>query len=124
MQNLANLAEDNCYPVKERNKFAGWYKKWTETHIPLMTCLSLEVLQPAKLLSKTFQNENVGMVDVITYITQMKKQLKRIERKDFQSLPTVHHFLNNVKKEEEKPLFQDFKLKGFGNTKLVKARTS
>ena len=61
MQHLANLAEDNSYPAKERNKFAGWYQKWREARIPLMFCLSLEVLQPGKL-SKTLQTENVDMV--------------------------------------------------------------
>ena len=73
MQHLANLAEDNSYPANKRNKFAGWYKKWTEAHIPLMVCLSLEVLQPVKLLPKTFQNKNKDMVDVLTYISQIKK---------------------------------------------------
>ena len=109
MQDLANLAEHNSYPVKGRNKFAGCYKKWTKVCIPLMVCLSLEVLQPTKLLSKTFQNENEDMIDVVTYISQMIKQLKRIEKKDFGSLPTVHCSLNNVKGEEEKHLFQDVK---------------
>ena len=41
MQHLANVAEDNFYPAKERNKFASWYKKWTQAHIPLMVCLFL-----------------------------------------------------------------------------------
>ena len=62
-----------------------------------MVCLSLEMLQPAKLLSKTFQNENVDMVDVVTYISQTKKQLERIEREE--SLATISHFLNNVKRK-------------------------
>ena len=54
------------------------------------------------------------MVDVVTYISQTKKkQLERIERKDFESLPTICRFLNNMKEEEEKHLFQDIKLKRF-----------
>ena len=65
------------------------------------------MLQPAKLLSKNFQNKNVDMVDVVTYISQTK-QLRRIERKDFESLPTIRRFLNSVKEEEEKHLFQGF----------------
>ena len=84
-----------------------------------MVCLSLEMLQPAKLLSKTFQNENVDVVDVVIYISQTKKQLERIERKDFKSLPTVRRFLNNKKEEEEKHLFEDVKLKGFDNAKTI-----
>ena len=48
-----------------------------------MVCLSLKVLQPAKLLSKTIQKEIVDMVDVINYLSQMKKQLEKTERKNF-----------------------------------------
>ena len=85
----------------------------------IMVCFSSEVLQPAKLLSETFQNENVDMVDVVTYISQTKKQLERMERKDFESLPSVHCFLNSVKEQKEKHLFQDIKLKGFDNVKTI-----
>ena len=77
------------------------------------------MLQPAKLFSKTFQNENVDIVNIINYISQTKKQLKRIERKDFESLPTACHFLNNIKEEKGKYLFQDVKLKGFNNAKTI-----
>ena len=67
-----------------------------------------------KIVAKTFQNKNVDMVDVVTYISQTKKkQLERIERKDFESLPTICRFLNDTKEEEEKHLFQDIKLKRF-----------
>ena len=77
------------------------------------------MLQPAKLLSKNFQNKNVDMVDVVTYISQTKKQLKRIKRGDFKSQPTIHCYLNNVKEEEGKHLFQDVKLKGLDCIKIL-----
>ena len=56
------------------------------------------------------------MVDVITY---MKKQLKGIERKDFKSLSTIHPFLNSMREEDKKYLFQGDKLKGFDNAKTT-----
>ena len=62
------------------------------------------------MLSKTSQNENVDMVDVLIYRSQTQKQLERIQRKDF---------LNNVKEEEGKHLFQDVKLKDFDNFKTI-----
>ena len=70
-------------------------------------------------MSKTFQNENMDIVDVIIYINQTKKQLKRIEREDFESPRTDCCFLNNVKEEEEIHLFQDVKLKGFDSAKTI-----
>ena len=54
------------------------------------------------------------MVDVVTYILGLTY---RIEKKDFESLPNIHCFLNNVKEEEGKPLFQD--VKGFDNAKTI-----
>ena len=38
-------------------------------------------VKPAKLLSKTFQKENVDMVDVVTDISQMKKNSKELRGK-------------------------------------------
>ena len=34
IQHFANLGEDKSYPAKERNKFLGWYNKWTEERFP------------------------------------------------------------------------------------------
>ena len=62
------------------------------------------------MLSKTYQNENIDMVDVLIYRSQTQKQLERIQRKDF---------LNNVKEEEGKHLFQNVKLKDFNNDKTI-----
>ena len=61
----------------------------------------------------------MDMVDVIIYISQTKKQLKSIEREDFESPRTDYCFLNNVKEEEEIHLFQVVKLKGFDNAKTI-----
>ena len=71
----------------------------------------------SKIVAKTFQNKNVDMVDVVTYISQTKKQLERIEREE--SLATISHFLNNVKEEEEKHLLPDNTLKGFNSAKTI-----
>ena len=54
----------------------------------------------------------MDMVDVITY---MKKQLKGIER----NWSTIHPFLNSMREEDKKYLFQGDKLKGFDNAKTT-----
>ena len=97
MQQLANLAEDNSYPGKSGQKSMYFINGL------------FEFGSATKMLSKT-------------YISQTKKQLKRNEDKDFKSLPTVRRFLNNVKEEKGKELFQDVKLKGFDNAKAILSR--
>ena len=113
MQHLANLAENKSYPAKERSKFKGWYEKWTMARIPLMACLSIELLAPAMRLSKTFQSEDVDFVSVSMLLDQSKKQMRRLERKDFKELPTVKRFLDNVVHDNGRYLFQDVPLKQF-----------
>ena len=113
MQHIGNLAEDKSYPQKERSKFKGWYLKWTMGRIPVLVCLALEVLSPAKILSKTFQNEDVDPVATVSLLNQVKQQLRRIERKDFEQLPTVKRFLDRVTEEDGSYVFHDVKLKQF-----------
>ena len=53
---------DQSYSSLEQAKFKGWHTKWMHVRIPLLVCLSIEVLSPAKLLSKTFQSEDVDAI--------------------------------------------------------------
>ena len=108
MQHLGSLIEDRSYSSLDRAKFKGWHTKWTKAIIPLLACLSIELLAPAKILSKTFQLEQVDVVVTVGAIEQAKGQLARIERKGFTDLPTVKHFLDNISAD---CAYQDVKLK-------------
>ena len=79
MQHLENLSEDKSYPAKERKTFKGWYNKWTKARIPLLACVSVEVLAPAGILSKAFQSEDIDVVTTDSLLSQCKLQLQRIE---------------------------------------------
>ena len=81
--------------------------------IPLMVCLSIELLAPAIRLSKTFQSEDVDFVSVSMLLDQSKKQMTRLKQKDFKELPTVKRFLDNVIHDSGRYLFQDVPLKQF-----------
>lgn len=58
LQHMENMSEDNSFPADDRAKCKGWLKKWSEARIPLLIALSIEVLAPAKCLSKSFQAED------------------------------------------------------------------
>ena len=113
MQHLENMAEDESFPATERAKFKGWHKKWTMGRIPILACVAIEVLAPAKILSKTFQSADVDLVSASSLNNQAKKGLKRIKKKDFEQLPTVKRFLERVKEDNGQYSFQDVKLKDF-----------
>jgi hypothetical protein len=123
MQHLESLSQDKSYPTKERAKFKGWLIRWTQARIPLLACVSVEVLAPAKILSKAFQSENVDVVQVESLLNRCEAQLSRVECKPFDQLPTVKRFLENVKEQEDGSFtYLDVKLKDFMRGKESSSR--
>ena len=117
LQHLQNMAEDKSFKSVDRQKFKGWLTRWQKARIPLLSCLFIEVLSPAKALSLAFQEENIDTVSSISRIEAAKKQLKRLERKDACDLPTVKRFLDKVTNENGEYLYQDVCLRSFESAK-------
>ena len=89
-----------------------------KAHILLLSCVSVEVLAPAGILSKAFQSKDIDVVTTDSLLSQCKLQLQRIERKPFEELPTVRRFLEKVKVDDDgKSKFQDVVLKDFDHRK-------
>ena len=88
MQHLESMAEAHSYSSTDRAKFKGWLKKWTNARVPILACLSLELLAPPKILSKAFQSEDVDYVRTEMLIPKTRHQMERVQRKDFSDLPT------------------------------------
>ena len=81
------------------------------------TGLSIEVLSSARLLSKTFQSEDVDVVSTASLFEQ-SRQFLRIGCKDYFELPVVKRFLNKVKKGDyDLYYFQDVIIKDLENAK-------
>ena len=51
LQHLQSMSEDKSFKSADRQKFKGWLRKWQQARIPLLACLFLEILSPAKMLS-------------------------------------------------------------------------
>ena len=62
MRHLDDLEEYKSYAVQELSIFRGWCKKWVNDCIVLLVYVSLEVLLPDRLLSKSFQDEDTSIV--------------------------------------------------------------
>ena len=114
---MENLTEDKTYSSDDRSKFKGWVRKWTEARVPLLIALFIEILTPAKLLSKCFQDDDIDVVGSINLIQRIKGQLERIEWKQFHELLTVKRTSDKIKEEDGKYVFHGITLKGY-----VKAR--
>ena len=89
-----------------------------KAHILLLSCISVDVLAPAGILSKAFQSKDIDVVTTDSLLSQCKLQLQRIERKPFEELPTVRCFLEKLKVDDDgKSKFQDVALKDFNRGK-------
>ena len=92
-------------------------KKWQQAWIPLLACLFVEILSPAKVLSLAFQDSDIDTVSSIQRLEAAKKQLERLERKRFEDLPTVKRFLEKVEERDGAFLYQNVALHSFQTAK-------
>ena len=75
--------------------------------------LSIKVLTPAKILSKTFQSEDVDSVETESLINRTKQNMRRIQKKEFEQLPTVKRFFKRVEEKDRKHTFHDVTITHF-----------
>lgn len=73
LQHLQSMSEDKSFKSADRQKFKGWLRKWQQARIPLLACLFLEILSPAKMLSLAFQENDINPVSTIQHLETAKK---------------------------------------------------
>ena len=81
-----------------------------------MITLFLEILSPAKILSKGFRNDQIGVVKAVNLLKQGKKQFERIDKKEYYQLPSVKRFVNKVESSDDgTTTFQGIQIKDYEN---------
>ena len=113
LQHMENMSQDNSFPADDRAKCKGWLKKWSEARIPLLIALFIEILAPAKCLSKSFQAEDIDVIASIENIKKTKRQLNRISRKELKELPTIKRLLQKIQEKDGKYFLQDVVIRGY-----------
>ena len=116
-QHLQNMTEDKSFKATDQQKFRGWLKKWRNARLPISSCLFVEILSPTKSLSLAFQSEDINPVYSISQLEKAKRQLHRLERKDYEDLPTVKRFLDKVVLVSGKYEYQNVLLHEFATAK-------
>ena len=111
------MSEDKSFKSADRQKFKGWLRKWQQARIPLLACLFIEILSPAKMLSLAFQDNEIDTVSSIQRLETAKKQLERLEKKNFEDLPTVKRFLDKVEERDGQFYYQNVALPNFSAAK-------
>ena len=106
MQHLENLSADKEIRGTDRQKILGYLRKWKSSHMLLNVALFIDVLQPAVILSKAFQDNVIDSVETIYNIKRSKQSLDQLMSKAFEDLPSVKHVFNKLKNTETTCIYQ------------------
>ncbi|CAB3979843.1 zinc finger 862-like [Paramuricea clavata] len=94
MQHLEHLSSDK--EVTDRQKLKGYLRKWKSSRMLLYVALFIDVLNPAAILSKAFQDDPIDSVGAIHNLKRSKQSLDQLMSKSFEDLPSVKHVLNKL----------------------------
>ena len=86
INHLKQMSVDRSYTSTDRAKFIAWLRKWQDARYPLLTCLFIEVLNPSKVLSLAFQEEDTDIVSVVAAIEKNEKAIEKISRQKFRGI--------------------------------------
>jgi hypothetical protein len=75
IQHLENLSSDKDVPGKDRQKIKGYLQQWKSSHMLLNVALFIDVLHPAAILSKAFQDNVIDSVGTIHNLKRSKQSL-------------------------------------------------
>ena len=111
IQHLETLSCDTSVKSSDQSKLKGYLRKWKSGKLFVYCCFFVDLLQPAAVLSQTFQAEDVDAVTVSSAMSTVRKQLDSLRDKQVHKLQTVKHYLDKVENEE----YQGVKISGFAN---------
>ena len=72
----------------------------------LNVALFIDVLHPAAILSKAFQDNVIVSVGTVYNIKRSKQSLDQLMSKAFEDLPSVKHVFNKLKNTETTCIYQ------------------
>ena len=87
MQHLEHLTNDTN--VKDREKIRGYLREWKSSHMLLYVTLFIDVLNPAAILSKAFQEDGIDGVGAVHNLKRSEQSLDKLMSKSFEDLPSV-----------------------------------
>ena len=116
MTHQQQLSEDTSYSRNEGEKIKDWFDKWSYVRVPLLISLFLEILSPAKILSKGFQEEQIDVEKTVDYLIRANGQFAHIKYKEYYELPSVKRFMGKVETSEHGvTTFHGIEMKDFEN---------
>ena len=98
---LENLTKDKSVPAGDRNKLKGYLKAWSQSKIPFLLALFIDVLSVVSDLSLVFQCDSIDVVSFCDDIYKAKRQMERLQERSFETMPFVKTFSLKLKKRSK-----------------------
>ena len=94
---------DKSVPPSDQNKLKGYLKAWSQSKIPFLLALFIDVLSVVSNLSLVFQSDSIDVVSFCDAISKAKRQMERLQECSFETMPFVKNLLSKI--EEKEPTF-------------------
>ena len=99
MQYLENLIADDTTNSNDREKIRGYLHRWKSSEMLLYIALFIDILNPAAILSKTFQKDGMDSVEAVHNLKRSEQELEKLTCRSFVELPSVKFLLGKINKE-------------------------
>ncbi|XP_041376382.1 zinc finger protein 862-like [Gigantopelta aegis] len=116
MQHLQHLAGDK--KCKDHKKICGYLCEWNSSRMLLYVAFFIDVLNPAAILSKAFQEDVIDSVGVLHNIKCSEESLDQLLTRSFEDLPAVKFLFGKLQKTDSVYTYQGIE---FTKTSFLKA---
>ena len=119
---LENLTNDKSVPAGDRNKLKGYLKAWSQSKIPFLLALFIDVLSVVSDLSLVFQSDSIDVVSFCDAISKAKRQMERLQERSFETMPFVKNLLSKIEEKEQKFFYMNIPIENYEKAKGIIAK--
>ena len=125
IMHLENLTSDKSVPAGDRNKLKGYLKARSQSKIPFLLALFIDVLSVVSDLSLVFQSDSIDVFSFCDAISKAKRQMERLQECSFETMPFVKNLLSKIEKKEQKFFYMNIPIENYEKAKgnIAKKKT-
>ena len=96
LTHLVSLTEDPTKKAADKQKLKGYILKWRDCKLLLGCAMFHDLLNPASILSKVLQCDELSIIDAIECILKTTWEMEQLRAANFENLPTVNKVLSRL----------------------------
>jgi hypothetical protein len=113
LSHLTALSQDASVKSVDRQKLKGYVQKWNKFQVILGCAFFHDLLKPASILCKIFQEDELCVLHAIDAVVKTKTALEKLKVTPFLELPTVDRLMGRLKIDGDSVTYQQADLKRY-----------